>query len=1116
MSEWITCSVFVSSTFLDMQSERDYLRGFVFPKLEEELRKRNIHLEIIDLRQGVKTDEFSDELSRELRVLKVCLDEIDRSRPFFIGLIGDRYGTTLPENLLDRAVAERDLDLDISILSLTVFEIEYILKKTKPKEEYRCLFYFRDTLPLEKIPSHLRQDFVDLPDSNGKPSEKQILLKNLKNRLTSNNLLASKIHSYSATWDEKTNNIIGLEKWGEKVYSDLLSEIEEETGRIQKEQDTTWQENEQRELDEFIEMHSKNFVGQESILAKLRKLARPEPIVRKSPGICLIGPPGSGKSAVFSKLAKELNEDNSILLLKNAPGGTTLGANVDSMLNRWNGELERFLAIKGKSSSILNSDEIEEHFEKLLVKASAIKRVVILIDALNQFELTSQARYLTWLPQKWPENAFLIATSTQYEELRELLKAKNLQEITIPRLSIEEARQLIRKVWDSYSVPYLDSLVWILEQKLDKEAQLAISNPLWAILASEQLSLLDADDFQDAQKEYTGNYEEKLEALKCDLARQFPSSPPELYKWMLRRLEKIHGREFVLAFSMLITLSRNGWREKDLKVLIPEIVKLEKSGYKDLDPQMIFNTVMSRVVNRFDKNYRPTDPEVMTPSIDLAFLRRNFRFNLVIRGGLKRWDFFHEQLREAVLNYYSLKAEHTISLHKLFASYLIKLRNDDPLRCNELMWQLIKAQEYFHVLTFYGSTAGLHQKEIEANTKTLIAEVKKSGLRLLERLTWAEATFGVYDKSGNDISQNFEEIMHRRRDIERDITKGWCQRCLKELLPALENSVPLDDKLSFLKVMIKRLKEIEGYFPNDADLKHVISMANSEYSRQAMSKGDWQAATEHARESRGLIQELTEDGTGDATLLYDQASAKILDGDLYFNQGQPDAALKAYNEGKSLFQSLIEKHRAHSYHQRYLAVSYDKIGDVYSYQSKFEAAQDAYDQALLIFRDLSEEGSEFFRDLSLCLSKHGELAVKQENFEKAKNYFEEHLKYARKILNEDPSIEESHRDLVGAYSRITMLAQRMKDTETELKYSEEGYHIMRKLVEKDPSNTSWLQDYAALMCYYGLALMKTGEAERASVLLNKGIQVLSTLKKFGRLNYKGEYLLNQLKSHFGL
>ncbi|MGO9848375.1 MAG: hypothetical protein ACLPKT_17820 [Methylocella sp.] len=52
---WQSRPVFISSTFADMQAERDYLRTCLFPELEERLRTRRHNLEWMDQRIGVAT-----------------------------------------------------------------------------------------------------------------------------------------------------------------------------------------------------------------------------------------------------------------------------------------------------------------------------------------------------------------------------------------------------------------------------------------------------------------------------------------------------------------------------------------------------------------------------------------------------------------------------------------------------------------------------------------------------------------------------------------------------------------------------------------------------------------------------------------------------------------------------------------------------------------------------------------------------------------------------------------------------------------------------------------------------------------------------------------------------
>lgn len=79
IATWKTARVFISSTFRDMHAERDHLVKVVFPELREKLEKHRIHLVDIDLRWGVTAEQSDND-----RTLDLCLDEIKRSRPFFI------------------------------------------------------------------------------------------------------------------------------------------------------------------------------------------------------------------------------------------------------------------------------------------------------------------------------------------------------------------------------------------------------------------------------------------------------------------------------------------------------------------------------------------------------------------------------------------------------------------------------------------------------------------------------------------------------------------------------------------------------------------------------------------------------------------------------------------------------------------------------------------------------------------------------------------------------------------------------------------------------------------------------------------------------------------------
>ena len=93
--------VFVSSTFRDMHRERDILTKHVFPQLRKLCEERGVGFVDVDLRWGV-----TEEQTQRGEVLPICLAEIDRCRPYFIGLLSERYGWVpepgqIPQELID-------------------------------------------------------------------------------------------------------------------------------------------------------------------------------------------------------------------------------------------------------------------------------------------------------------------------------------------------------------------------------------------------------------------------------------------------------------------------------------------------------------------------------------------------------------------------------------------------------------------------------------------------------------------------------------------------------------------------------------------------------------------------------------------------------------------------------------------------------------------------------------------------------------------------------------------------------------------------------------------------------------------------------------------------------
>ncbi len=131
---------FLSSTFSDFQEERDLLAKQVFPSLRQRAKGRGVEVVDVDLRWGI-----TEEQSQQGQTLPICLAEIDRCRPFFIGLLGDRYGW-IPDGqhyspeLLERQGWLREHQGGSSVTELEI--LHGVLNN--PDMAGRALFYFRD------------------------------------------------------------------------------------------------------------------------------------------------------------------------------------------------------------------------------------------------------------------------------------------------------------------------------------------------------------------------------------------------------------------------------------------------------------------------------------------------------------------------------------------------------------------------------------------------------------------------------------------------------------------------------------------------------------------------------------------------------------------------------------------------------------------------------------------------------------------------------------------------------------------------------------------------------------------------------------------------------------
>lgn len=143
--------LFISSTFVDMNTERDALTR-IFPQIKEICNRRGVEFIPLDLRWGI-----TESAAQEGRVVETCLREIDESRPFFIGIIGHRYGWVPTDRDLGPYNEELKKEypwLDNAMklkMSITEMEMQYAVLMGKVDDNMNASFYLRsDKMKIDK------------------------------------------------------------------------------------------------------------------------------------------------------------------------------------------------------------------------------------------------------------------------------------------------------------------------------------------------------------------------------------------------------------------------------------------------------------------------------------------------------------------------------------------------------------------------------------------------------------------------------------------------------------------------------------------------------------------------------------------------------------------------------------------------------------------------------------------------------------------------------------------------------------------------------------------------------------------------------------------------------
>jgi len=655
---WKTINIFISSTFRDMQQERDHLVQTVFPELKEKCRKKRVQLIDVDLRWGV-----TEEDAESGRSLDICLDVIDSCRPYFLGILGHRYGfvpegqrysitareiyhgvlhggvpkqvVNLSRILEDRlegiTLTDKQKDCLVRCYRWDADNLKHILiEKVTPEdidiihsvfERYtiyqknRSFFFFRSETLTNRLAGTETADFFE------QCREDQDKLESLKREIVEARL------PYFEYED--------IETFGQLVLDMLWNRIEAEAEEAPDERD--WLEVEDELHEQFMVERTRRFVGRRELLERMHDFCERD----KGPSLLVIaGEPGCGKSALMARFTEEaLHRYPDRFILSHFIGASPSSASLRHMMRRLSTHLSR----TGGNAETAPEDikELLRLFPELLKTVGEKRPVLIIIDAVNQLEKSDHAHSMYWLPQELPPNVCVVI-STLAGEVHDAMLARRShpQEEIVIGLTASEIRELVEaylhEIRHEFPNREVESNFYIKVEQ---------GNPIYILVALEELRVFG-----------------KFEELGSRIIK-LPNNVTDLFDQVLERIESEFDPMLVRDCMSYLACARNGMTAQELQILLKAYApRIKPSTEAAKLPDMLWN--------RF---------------------RRSLGAYLFERSGVL--DFFHDQLRIAVGKRYLNEESSRNAIHQKIAEYF-EMRWIEPYTraLDELPYQYLKAK----------------------------------------------------------------------------------------------------------------------------------------------------------------------------------------------------------------------------------------------------------------------------------------------------------------------------------------------------------------------------------------------------------------------------------------
>ena len=664
MTRWRTYSIFVSSTFADMQAERDYLRTHVFPLINAELKRYSISLRVIDLRWGINTLDASEE-SREEKVLRVCRNEINRSKPFFLCLLGCRYGWS-------PTIETRGLDKSFLGKSITSIEIDYGFFQRD--DTMGCLFVERDPICYQQMDCTKRIEYDDSQNENRRCDwEKLVSLKrDIKHHLKTTGR-SDHYRLYHPKWDGKQFSDFG--DFCEIVKQGILNDISHYC-------------NQEKDISPYYDLQCLQdgilHFGQQKLYKRDIINELYSTIVSGKGILVITGEHGSGKSSSYTILANQLIQQNSFIVLYHSTNAGQESRDVSLMLSRWIYQLEELFTLEHAKTE--NIDSSIDYFRRLINKVPTGKKIILLIDNIDGLLPSKEADFLTFYPRQTNERYILVCTCSLVR--MELLSSyhHSLQTFRIPSLSNNEANNIINRYLEFENKELYPQIVLAILSK-ERDTHKCYESPLWLSIAFNYISNLSQSDFYavklaELQQGFT--YDDSLINLLNNKIAKIPPDSKNLFIDWLESLQDFYGH-FPINLIKYLSVSYDGLEESIIE-------KLMGTEWYSLTFAIVTNFLQNYVVEQgLTKSWKiaiphlkligeETEEESICKKIANIHIQSLYNEKEVVNDNICYYLFKGKQVKFA-LRYFNHSASDNLELLTRSMAELYQIAKTEDLEC---------------------------------------------------------------------------------------------------------------------------------------------------------------------------------------------------------------------------------------------------------------------------------------------------------------------------------------------------------------------------------------------------------------------------------------------------